>query len=78
MSNVVIHPNCVACEICSQGVVCMVIDSVLLCEQCCEVLGVSPAAMQPVTPAAAQPARAAERLGPSLEEMVDALVRGAR
>jgi hypothetical protein len=76
-SNVLVHPNCVACETCSQGVACMVVDYVLLCEECCEVLGVSPAAMRTSEPVCVpEPQKSSAK--PSLLDRIAPLLRDTK
>jgi ribosomal protein L37AE/L43A len=68
--TVVVFPKCAACEICTQAVADRTLEGVLVCESCAEILA------RP-EPAYVHEERPAHVSGPSLDEMVDALVRPA-
>jgi hypothetical protein len=75
VSNVVRHPSAAACETCSQGIAVMLCDSVLLCAECCEILGVPPfvrAPAPPVTPVRVAPK---QRNGDRLAEILNAILK---
>lgn len=70
-------PGVPRCETCDQGVACMVIDSVWVCEDCAEVLGVSPAKMRTSEPVrVAEPQKA--RSGRSLLDALNSVLRDAK
>jgi hypothetical protein len=74
VSSIAFLPGVPRCDTCDVGVAVMVIDSVWVCEECCEVLGVSPAAMR-----ASEPVRASEprkaRSPSQLLEVIEAILK---
>jgi hypothetical protein len=70
-AEILFLPSTPRCELCPLGIAAISIDSVWCCQECAEVLGVSPAAMR--TPGGVWERPAAPK--PSLLEVIDSVLR---